>query len=215
MSQATIDATALFKIGYGLYVVTCRDGEKDNGLIVNTVMQVTNTPNRVAVAINKQNYSHDIIKKTGVMNVNVLSEEAPFSTFERFGFQSGRNTNKFIGMLPDRSENGLYVLPEFINAYFSLKVEQYVDLDTHGMFVCALEEAKIVSDVPTMTYNYYQANVKPKPKAATATAAAAAEEKKTGYVCRICGYVYEGEPLPEDFICPWCKHPASDFEPLK
>ena len=214
MSQAIIDATALFKIGYGLYVVTCRDGEKDNGLIVNTVMQVTNTPNRVAVAINKQNYSHDIIKKTGVMNVNVLSEEAPFSTFERFGFQSGRNTNKFIGMLPDRSENGLYVLPEFINAYFSLKVEQYVDLDTHGMFVCALEEAKIVSDVPTMTYNYYQANVKPKPKAA-ATEAAPAEEKKTGYVCRICGYVYEGEPLPEDFICPWCKHPASDFEPLK
>ena len=207
MSQATIDATALFKIGYGLYVVTCRDGEKDNGLIVNTVMQVTNTPNRVAVAINKQNYSHDIIKKTGIMNVNVLSEEAPFSTFERFGFQSGRDTNKFIGMLPDRSENGLYVLPEFINAYFSLKVEQYVDVDTHGMFICTLEEAKIVSSVPTMTYNYYQANVKPKP--------AAKAEKKKGYVCKICGYVYEGDPLPEDFICPWCKHPASDFEPLK
>ena len=205
--NSMIDTTALFKIGYGLYVVTCRDGEKDNGLIVNTVMQVTNTPNRVAVAINKQNYSHDMIKKTGVLNVNVLSEEAPFSTFERFGFQSGRNTNKFIGMLPDRSENGLYVLPEFINAYFSLKVEQYVDLDTHGMFVCALEEAKTVSSVPTMTYNYYQANVKPKPRAK--------EEKKKGYVCKICGYVYEGDPLPEDFICPWCKHPASDFEPLK
>ena len=213
MSQATIDATALFKIGYGLYVVTCRDGEKDNGLIVNTVMQVTNTPNRVAVAINKQNYSHDIIKKTGVLNVNVLSEEAPFSTFERFGFQSGRTANKFIGMLPDRSENGLYVLPEFINAYFSLKVEQYVDLDTHGMFVCTLEEAKTVSSVPTMTYNYYQANVKPRPKATAS--AEKGEEKKKGYVCKICGYVYEGDPLPADFICPWCKHPASDFEPLK
>ncbi len=206
MNKATIDETALFKIGYGLYVVTCRDGEKDNGLIVNTVMQVTNTPNRVAVAINKQNYSHDVIKKTGVMNVNVLSEEAPFSVFQRFGFQSGRDTNKFEGMHPARSK-GICVLPEFINAYFSLKVEQYVDLDTHGMFICSLEEAKTVSNIPTMTYNYYQANVKPKP--------APKEEKKKGYVCKICGYVYEGDPLPEDFICPWCKHPASDFEPLK
>ena len=207
MSQATIDTTALFKIGYGLYVVTCHDGKKDNGLIVNTVMQVTNTPNRVAVAINKQNYSHDVIKATGVMNVNVLSEEAPFSTFQRFGFQSGRDADKFADLTPLRSENGLAILPEFINAYFSLKVEQYVDLDTHGMFVCTLEEAKILSSVPTMTYNYYQANVKPKP--------APKEEKKSGYVCKICGYVYEGDPLPEDFICPWCKHPASDFEPRK
>ena len=201
------DMSALFNIGYGLYVITSNDGKKDNGLIVNTVMQVTNTPNRVAVAINKQNYSHDVIKATGVMNVNVLSEEAPFSTFQRFGFQSGRDADKFADLTPLRSENGLAILPEFINAYFSLKVEQYVDLDTHGMFVCTLEEAKILSSVATMTYNYYQANVKPKP--------APKEEKKSGYVCKICGYVYEGDPLPEDFICPWCKHPASDFEPRK
>ena len=207
MNTPHLDPTALFKIGYGLYVVTCHDGTKDNGLIVNTVMQVTNTPNRVAVAINKQNYSHDVIKNTGILNVNVLSEEAPFSTFERFGFQSGRDADKFAGLAPLHSENGLAVLSGEINAYFSLKVEQYVDLDTHGMFVCSLEEAKIVSSVPTMTYDYYQTKVKPRRPAP-------AEEKKKGYVCKICGYVYEGDPLPADFICPWCKHPASDFEPL-
>ncbi len=206
MSQ--IDTTALFRIGYGLYVVTAREGEKDNGLIVNTVMQVTNTPNRIAVCINRQNYSHDMVKHTGVLNVNVLSEEAPFSVFRHFGFQSGREVNKFEGLTPRRSENGLAVLSEAVNAFFSLKVEQYVDLGTHGMFICSLEEAEVLSPVPTMTYNYYQANVKPKPEAPK-------EEKKKGYVCKICGYVYEGEPLPEDFVCPWCKHGASDFEPLK
>ncbi len=202
-----MDPTALFRIGYGLYVVTTREGDRDNGLIVNTVMQVTNTPNRVAVCINKQNFSHDIAKRTGLLNVNVLSEEAPFSVFKHFGFQSGRDVNKFEGITPKRSENGLAVLSDSINAFFSLKVEQYVDLDTHGMFICSLEEAEVLSDVPTMTYSYYQANVKPKPQAPK-------EEKKKGYVCKICGYVYEGETLPEDFVCPWCKHGASDFEPL-
>ena len=199
------DLTALFKIGYGLYVVTSNDGKKDNGLIVNTVTQVTNTPNRVAVCINKQNYSHHVIQQTGVMNVNCLSTEAPFSVFEDFGFRSGRTVNKFEGWDILYSDNGLPFLPRYINAFMSLKVEQYVDLDTHGMFICQVTEARVLSDKPTMTYTYYQENVKPRP----------ATEGKKGYVCTVCGYVYEGDTLPEDFICPLCKHPASDFEPIK
>ena len=197
------DLTALFRIGYGLYVVTSNDGQKDNGLIVNTVTQVTNTPNRIAVTINKQNYSHHVIKQTGVMNVNCLSTDAPFSVFENFGFQSGRNVDKFANCEPLRSDNGLIFLPHYINAFMSLKVEQYVDLDTHGMFICAVTEARVISDVETMTYTYYQNNVKPKPQT----------EGKKGYVCKICGYVHEGE-LPEDFICPLCKHGVADFEPI-
>ena len=197
------DLTALFRIGYGLYVVTSNDGQKDNGLIVNTVTQVTNTPNRIAVTINKQNYSHHVIKQTGVMNVNCLSKDAPFSVFENFGFQSGRNVDKFANCEPLRSDNGLIFLPHYINAFMSLKVEQYVDLDTHGMFICAVTEARVISDVETMTYTYYQENVKPKPQT----------EGKKGYVCKICGYVHEGE-LPDDFICPLCKHGVADFEPI-
>ncbi|MBO5339959.1 MAG: flavin reductase [Oscillospiraceae bacterium] len=202
--MSSIDTSALFRIGYGLYVVTCRDGEKDNGLIVNTVCQVTSTPNRVAVTINKSNYSHDVIRTTGVLNVNCLSEDAPFSLFQRFGFQSGRDADKFLGLTPDRTQNGLAMLPQYINALLSLQVEQYIDLDTHGMFICALTEAKAVSDAQTMTYTYYQNHVKPKPAA----------QKKKGFVCKICGWVYEGEELPPDLVCPICKHPASDFEPL-
>lgn len=198
------DPTALFNIGYGLYVVTSNDGKKDNGLIVNTVTQVTNTPNRVAVTINKANYSHHVIRQTGKMNVNCLSIDAPFSIFERFGFQSGRNVDKFEGMEQLRADNGLVILPRCINALLSLKVEQYIDLDTHGMFICSVTEARLISDRETMTYTYYQNHVKPKPKT----------EGKKGYVCKICGYVYEGEELPEDFICPLCKHPASDFEEI-
>ena len=199
------DLTALFKIGYGLYVVTSNDGKKDNGLIVNTVTQVTNTPNRIAVTINKDNYSHHVIKQTGIMNINCLSTDAPFSVFETFGFKSGRNVNKFEGCTPLRSDNGLVFLPRYINSFMSLKVEQYVDLDTHGMFICSVTEARVISDRDTMTYAYYHANVKPKPQT----------EGKRGYVCTICGYVYEGEELPEDFICPLCKHGVADFEPIK
>ena len=199
------DMTALFKIGYGLYVVTSNDGKKDNGLIVNTVTQVTNTPNRVAVCINKQNYSHHIIKQTGIMNVNCLSVEAPFSVFESFGFRSGRTVDKFADCTPLRSDNGLVFLPKYINAFMSLKVEQYVDLDTHGMFICSVTEARVISDKETMTYTYYQENVKPKPQT----------EGKKGYVCKVCGYVYEGDELPEDFICPLCKHGVADFEPIQ
>ena len=199
------DLTALFNIGYGLYVVTSNDGKKDNGLIVNTVTQVTNTPNRIAVTINKDNYSHHIIKQTGIMNINCLSTDAPFKVFETFGFVSGRNVDKFANCEPLRSDNGLAFLPRYINSFMSLKVEQYVDLDTHGMFICSVTEARVLSDKETMTYTYYQKNVKPKPKT----------EGKKGYVCKVCGWVYEGEPLPEDIVCPLCKHGAADFEPIE
>ena len=198
------DMTALFKIGYGLYVVTSNDGKKDNGLIVNTVTQVSDNPNLVAVNINKTNYSHHVIKQTGKMNVNCLSIDAPFSVFENFGFQSGRTADKFAGWDTVRSDNGLIILPKYINAAFSLKVEQYVDLGTHGMFICSVTEARVMSDRDTMTYTYYLDNVKPKPQT----------EGKKGFVCKVCGYIYEGEELPEDFICPLCKHGAVDFEPI-
>ncbi|MBQ8747131.1 MAG: flavin reductase [Clostridia bacterium] len=199
------DLTALFNIGYGLYVVTSNDGKKDNGLIVNTVTQVTNTPNRIAVTINKENYSHHIIKQTGKMNINCLSTDAPFKVFEAFGFVSGRNVDKFADCEPLRSDNGLVFLPRYINSFLSLKVEQYIDLDTHGMFICAATEARVLSDRETMTYTYYQNNVKPKPQT----------EGKKGYVCKVCGFVYEGEELPADYVCPLCKHGAADFEPIE
>ena len=199
------DLTALFNIGYGLYVVTSNDGKKDNGLIVNTVTQVTSVPNRIAVTINKQNYSHHVIRQTGKMNINCLTVDAPFKVFEVFGFQSGRNVDKFADCEPLRSDNGLVFLPRYINSFMSLKVEQYVDLDTHGMFICSITEARVLSDRETMTYSYYHANVQPKPET----------EGKKGYVCKICGYVYEGDPLPEDFVCPLCKHGAADFEPIQ
>ena len=198
------DLNALFNIGYGLYVVTSNDGKKDNGLIVNTVTQVTNTPNRLAVTISKENYSHHVIKQTGKMNINCLTTDAPFAVFEVFGFKSGRNTNKFENCEPLRSDNGLVFLPRYINSFMSLKVEQYVDLDTHGMFICSITEARVISTAETMTYTYYQNNLKPKPET----------QGKKGYVCKICGYVYEGDTLPDDFICPLCKHGAADFEKI-
>ncbi len=198
------DLTALFNIGYGLYAVTSNDGKRDNGLIVNTVTQVTNTPNRIAVTINKENYSHHVIKQSGIMNINCLSTDAPFSVFEKFGFASGRNVDKFKDTEVIRSDNGLVFLPRNINSFMSLKVEQYVDLDTHGMFICSITEARVLSDKETMTYTYYQNNVKPKPET----------EGKRGFVCKVCGYVYEGDTLPEDIVCPLCKHGAADFEPI-
>ena len=198
------DLTALFNIGYGLYVVTTNDGTKDNGLIVNTISQVTNTPNRIAVTINKQNYSYHTIRKTGVLNVNCLDVSAPFSVFERFGFQSDRTADKFAGLEVLRSDNGLAFLPRYINSFMSLKVENYVDLDTHGMFICSVTEARVMSDAETMTYTYYQKNVKPKPQT----------EGKKGFVCKVCGWIYEGDELPDDIVCPLCKHGAADFEPI-
>lgn len=200
------DLKALFKIGYGLYVVTSNDGKKDNGMIVNAVTQVTNSPNRIAVTINKDNYTHHVVKNSNRMNLCCLSEDAPFSVFEKFGFHSGRNTDKFAGednIL--RSDNGLVFMSKYINSFMSLDVEQYVDLGTHGMFICSVSEARVISDRTTMTYDYYLANVKPKPQT----------EGKKGWVCKICGYVYEGENLPEDIVCPLCKHGAADFEPIR
>ena len=199
------DMTALFRIGYGLYVVTSNDGKKDNGLIVNTVTQLTDTPNRIAVNINKANYSHHVIKQTGVLNVNCLSVDAPFSVFQQFGFQTGRSVDKFAGQKVYRSDNGLVFLDKYINAFMSLKVEQYVDLGTHGMFICSVTEARVMNDLDTMTYTYYQKNVKPKPET----------NGKKGFVCKVCGYIYEGDELPDDFICPLCKHGAADFEPIE
>lgn len=195
---------ALFKIGYGLYVLTTNDGERDNGCIVNSVMQITNTPNKVAVAINKQNYSHDTVIKTNKLNINCIAESAPFSLFQNFGFRSGRDADKFEDVAFERSNNGLAVLKDNVNAYMSLWVESTVDLDTHTLFICFVTQMDELSEERTMTYTYYQDNVKPKPQ----------PQKKKGYVCKICGYVHEGDELPEDFICPICKHPASDFEPV-
>ena len=202
------DPKALYDIGYGLYVVTTKDEKgKDNGLVVNTVTQVADNPVRVAVTINKLNYSHHVAKQTGAMNVNCLSEDAPFDVFKRYGFQSGRSADKFDGVEGvTRTSNGLAVLPRHVCAVISLKVEQYVDMGSHGMFVCSVAESRVLSSAPAMTYAYYQANVKPKPQPA--------DGKKKGWVCKICGYVHEGDTLPEDFVCPLCKHGAADFEPL-
>ena len=199
-----IDPTALFNIGYGLYVVTSNDGAKDNGLIVNTVTQVTNTPNRVAVTVNKMNYSCEVIAKTGKLNISTLSQDAPFKIFEHFGFQSGRNVDKFADFEhAQRSSNGLLFLDRYANSYISFNVISQLDLQTHMMFICDVTQCVNLSDVETMTYTYYQKNVKPRP-----------ETEKKGFVCKICGYVYEGDTLPEDYICPLCKHGAADFEPI-
>ena len=199
------DMNALFKIGYGLYVVTSNDGKQNNGLIVNTVTQVSDNPNRIAVNINKSNYSYHVIKQTGILNVNCLTVDAPFKVFENFGFQSGRNTDKFVNYPYILSDNGLPILTNYINASISLKVENYIDLDSHGMFICSVTEARVMNNKETMTYEYYQKNVKPKPDT----------DGKKGFVCKVCGYVYEGDVLPDDYICPLCKHGASDFEPIK
>ena len=184
-------------------MVTSNDGKKDNGLIVNTVIQLTDTPNRVAVNINKANYSHHVIKQTGMLNVNCLSTEAPFSVFQQFGFQTGRSVDKFAGQTVHRSDNGLVFLDKYINAFMSLKVEDYVDLGTHGMF---LQRHRSPRDEQPGNHDLHllQNNVKPKPET----------EGKKGFVCKVCGYIYEGDELPADYICPLCKHGAADFEPI-
>ena len=204
ISANSTDPTALFKIGYGLYVLTSNDGSKDNGCIVNTVTQISNAPERISLSVSKLNYTHDIVKDTGICNVNCLTTEAPFSLFQDYGFRSGRDCDKFEGKELKRTPNGLVYLDENINSVISLKVENYLDMDSHGLFVCRITESGVFSQKESMTYAYYHANVKPKPQ----------PKKVKGFVCKICGYVYEGEELPADFICPICKHPASDFEPL-
>lgn len=199
-----MDTKAMYKLGYGLYVLTAK-GEKDNGCIVNTVMQITTSPNRIIAAVNKSNYTHDIIRETGIFNVSMLTTKTPFSLFQRFGFQSGRDVDKFAdfnGM--KRAENGIYYITETTNAYLSAKVTEAIDCGSHTMFIAEVEDAEVLSQEESVTYDYYQKNIKPKPQ----------ETKKTGYRCRICGYIYEGEELPADFVCPICKHGAEDFEKI-
>lgn len=199
---------AMFKLSYGLFVITaCRDG-RDNGCITNTAVQVTSNPNRISVTINKANYTHDMIKDTGLFTVSVLSEEATFGIFKHFGFQSGRDVSKFAGYTEcKKAPNGTMIITVGTNAYISGKVVQEVDLGTHTMFIADVTDMEILSDVPSATYTYYQENIKPKPEAVGTT-----PNGETIWRCRICGYEYVGEELPEDFICPVCKHPASDFE---
>lgn len=205
-TTAVIDPAAMFKLSYGLFVLTAKDGSKDNGCIINTVMQVTDATKRIAIAVNKANYTHDMIKKTGVFNVSVLSTDAPFKLFKQFGFQSGRDTDKFAeGGKEVRTVNGLRYVPEYSNAVISGKVINEVELDTHTMFIAEVTEAAVLSSVPSVTYQYYFDHIKPQPQPTT---------EKSGYVCKICGYIYEGDELPEDFICPLCKHGAEDFEKL-
>lgn len=199
-----IEKTATFKLSYGLFVLTARDGEKDNGCIINTVQQVTDTPFKISVTVNKNNYTHDMIKKTGVFNVSVLTQSVPFSVFQHYGFKSGRDTDKITGDSMPRSENGVVYLSSFSNALISGRVVDEVDCGTHTLFIAEVTEAQTLSDEKSVTYQYYFDNIKPKPQ----------PEKKKGYVCQICGYVYEGDELPEDFICPVCKHGADAFKPL-
>lgn len=205
-----IEKEAMFKITYGLFVLSAKDGEKDNGCIVNTVSMITETPKRITVYVNKLNYTEQMIRKTGVFNVSVLTESAPFEVFKQFGFCSGRDTDKFAGKEYPRSANGLYYVPEHTNALISAKVVDALDYGTHTLFVAEVTEAKVLSSEPSVTYDYYFAHIKPKPE----TKKAEGEKKVKRWICKICGFVYEGEYLPEDYICPLCKHGAEDFEPL-
>lgn len=204
-----IEQTAMYKITYGLFVLSVKDGEKDNACIVNTVAMITDSPKRVTVYVNKANYTEEILRKTGEFTVSVLTEKAPFEVYKQFGFQSGRTVDKFAGASYPRAENGLYYLPDVSNAVISGKVIDALDYGTHTLFVAEVTEARVLSDDKSATYEYYQTNVKQKPNAAQKPAEG--EPKKEKWVCTVCGYEHEG-PLPEDFICPWCNHGAADFE---
>ena len=203
-----LDPNALFTLSYGLYVLTAREGDRDLGCIVNTVTQLTENPTRIAVSVNKQNFTNEVIQRTGVFNVSVLTEAATMDLFRHFGFQSGRDVDKFAGRTDPTSENGLRYIDGPANALISGKVEQAIDCGTHMLYIALVTEARKLSDAPSMTYAYYFANVKPKPQPKPA------EKPRRGFVCRICGYFYEGDELPPDFICPLCKHGAADFEPV-
>lgn len=204
-----LDPTALFTLSYGLYVLTAREGGRDLGCIVNTVTQLTENPTRIAVSVNKQNFTNEVIQRTGLFNVSVLTEAATMDLFRHFGFQSGRDVDKFAGRADPVSENGLRYLDGPVNALISGKVEQAIDCGTHMLYIALVTEARKLSDAPSMTYAYYFANVKPRPQPKPAQ-----EKPRRGFVCRICGYFYEGDELPPDFICPLCKHGAADFEPV-
>ncbi len=198
-----IDNAAMFKIPYGLFVLSAREGDRDNGCIINTVTQVTDSPLRITVVVNKGNYTCKMIERTGIFNVSMLAQTVPFSLIQQYGFQTGANTNKFADGQGMRAENGVKYIDTHTNAYLSGKVISTVDCGSHLIFLADVTEAVILSDAPSVTYSYYQEHIKPKP-----------EKKAKGYVCKICGYVYEGDCLPDDFICPICKHGRADFEPL-
>lgn len=203
-----MDKKSVYKLSYGLFVLTASEGDKDNGCIVNTVIQLTSDPMQIAVTVNKGNLTHDMIKNTGKFNVSVIDNTAPFELFKHFGFQSGRESMKFgtpdsYKFAPKYADNGLLYVSAYANAFMSGKVIKEIDLGTHTMFVAQMTDGEVLSDKPSMTYEYYQANVKPRP-----------EKKKTGWVCKVCGYVYEGDVLPDDFVCPICKHGAADFEKI-
>ncbi len=200
-----MDNNAMQKLSYGLFVVTAREGEKDNGCITNTVSQVTINPNRITLAVDKSNYTHDMIVRTGEFNVSILSEDASFDTFKHWGFQSGRTIDKAAGIEFSRSDNGIIYITSGVNAVLCAKVENTIDLGTHSLFIASVEEAFCINEKHSATYTYYHEHIKPAPQ----------KPKKKGWICVICGYIYEGEILPDDFICPLCKHPASDFKPIE
>ncbi len=207
----SIDMKATFKMTCGLFALFTNDGKKDNACIVNTVLQVTAEPLRFIVCVNKNNYSCDIIKKTGIMNVSSLDEGSKFELYQRFGFFSGREVDKLAGFEGvATSENGLKYLTEQSNAFLSLKVEDQTEFETHILFTCTVTEAAVIANTQSATYAYYHASIKPR----VSNTEAAPEKKIIGWVCKICNYTYEGAELPSDFTCPLCKHPASDFEPI-
>lgn len=200
-----MDRKAMYKLTYGLFILTAKEGEKDNGCIVNTVTQVTTEPNRITVAVNKKNYTHDMIQRTGAFNVSVLTENSQFDTYKHWGFQSGAQVDKLEAISSKRAENGIVYIEDECNAYISAKVVSATDLGTHTLFLADVTDACALSEDESVTYSYYQKKIKTAPKA---------DGAKKGFVCTVCGYVYEGDALPEDFVCPWCKHPASDFKRL-
>lgn len=208
INNTKIEESAFFKLSYGIFILSAKDGEKDNGCVINTASLLTDSPKRIAVFVNKSNYTRDMIVKTGVFNISVLTESTTFDLIKRFGFSSGRDTDKFAGFSSAaRAENGVLYLTEHTNAVLCAKVVSYEDVGTHTIFIAEITEAKTLCAEPSATYDYYFKHIKPAPKNK--------EEKKKGFVCKICGYVYEGEELPADFVCPLCKHGAEDFEPLK
>lgn len=209
MAEATVDPTAFQKLSYGLFVLSAKANSKDNGCIINTAAQLTSSPNRINIAVNKANYTHDMILNTGIFNISVLAEDTSFDTFKRFGFASGKDTDKFADFENSvaRSANGLLYVTEGTNAFMSAKVVDSYDYGTHTLFIAEITEAEVLREEPSVTYAYYFEHIKPKPQPKI-------EEEKHGYVCKICGYVYEGDSLPDDFICPLCKHGVDDFEKI-
>jgi flavin reductase (DIM6/NTAB) family NADH-FMN oxidoreductase RutF len=205
-AAGAVDPAALYKLSYGLFVLTTKDGNKDNGCIINTVSQIADSPVRIAVSVRKTNYSYEMIAKTGEFNVSILDTSVPFRVFEQFGFCSGRDTDKFADCGYDtRAANGIRYVPVHTNGFISAKVVETVDCGSHGMFIAEVVQASVLSQEPSVTYQYYFDHIKPAPKVS--------EERKQGFVCKICGYLYEGDALPSGYVCPLCKHGPEDFEP--